>query len=134
MAGELNRSAILVAEDDPALRRLVCRFLREMGHPVLEASSGEEALHLASDHHDRIGLVLTDVRMPGMSGCELARAVLCAEPSVSVVYMSGYVDVELEPRAPLVRKPFHLAALAEAVRDALARAALRPLGQYRFCP
>ncbi len=128
MTGESTGPAILVAEDDPSLRRMVCRFLGDAGYTVVEASSGEEALPLAVDRRNRIGLVLTDIRMPGMSGCELAQAVRRDQPTVPVVYMSGYVDVDLEPNAPLLKKPFHLVALEEAVRTALAAPVPRPVG------
>jgi adenylate cyclase len=60
---------VLVVDDDPANRALLRAFLSAAGHGVLEAGSGEEALQLAE--RKRVGLVLLDVQMPGMSGFEV---------------------------------------------------------------
>ncbi|HZU85195.1 MAG TPA: response regulator, partial [Polyangiaceae bacterium] len=87
------------------------------------AASGPDALELAG-RLDGVALLLTDVRMPGMTGPELVERLSGREPSLRVLYMSGYVDdhlVDACQRAGVrfLQKPFNAALLAEAVRRAL---------------
>jgi len=62
---------ILVVDDDPGQRQLVAGYLRQQGYPVLLAASGEEAL--ASLGAQPVGMMISDVRMPGMTGLQLLR-------------------------------------------------------------
>ena len=82
--------AVLLAEDEPAVRRLVEGYLRAAGHTVLVAASGEEALAQARARPDRLDLLVTDVVMPGMNGRQLHEALLALHPGLPVVFMSGY--------------------------------------------
>jgi PAS domain S-box-containing protein len=123
---------ILVVEDEDAVRHFVVAALRSRGYTVLEASGGEQALHVAADHRGRIDLLLTDVVMPGMRGAELSTRLLQARPDTRVAFMTGYTDdatwrVAQETGHTVLAKPFTADALAGAVRQALER---RPLA-YR---
>jgi CheY-like chemotaxis protein len=114
---------ILVVEDEPDLRRLVCRMLEQFGYRALEAGSGEEACKRLAD--TAVDLVLTDVIMPRMNGVELARRLREAGNRVPVLFMSGQLDHpiarsgELPQGAALLAKPFTRERLCEKVRHAL---------------
>jgi CheY-like chemotaxis protein len=113
---------ILLVEDEDGLRGLVCGVLRERGYTVLEARHGREALALSRKHRGPIDLLLTDVIMPNMSGLELARRLAGERPPTRVLYMSGYSDSFHESPGACERvlpKPFAVAALEQAVREAL---------------
>jgi signal transduction histidine kinase len=115
---------ILVAEDEPAVLRVVIRILERNNYSVLAAPNGTDALALAADHG--FDLLLTDVVMPGISGLELAKQVRQTHPEASVLFMSGYIpDLagpghSLPANTGLVQKPFTERALLEAVRTAIA--------------
>jgi Response regulator containing CheY-like receiver domain and AraC-type DNA-binding domain len=92
---------------------------------VIEASSGAEALQHATESGGEISLLLTDIVMPEMGGSELAAAVRLVQPSVAVLYMSGYTDDEVFQRGLLadgmsfLPKPFTAVSLLGAVRKQL---------------
>jgi CheY-like chemotaxis protein len=94
-AADPSPRTVLVAEDEPALRRLVVLVLEEHGYSVLEAANGGEALELAEHHDGPVELLLTDVVMPGITGPEVAKRLRGARPGIKVVFMSGYYDSRL---------------------------------------
>jgi two-component system NtrC family sensor kinase len=112
---------VLVAEDDPAVRTMLQRLLRDAGFEVRTAKHGDEALGMALRTSGEFDLVVTDVRMPVMDGLELARRLRERWPGLPVLYISGY-DVELSAgslragsRDSLLRKPFDLDELLREV-------------------
>ena len=115
---------ILVAEDEPAVLRVVTRILQRNDYSVLAATNGTEALALAADHE--FDLLLTDVVMPGISGLELAARVRQTYPGASILFMSGYSPDLAGPGhalpvdTALVQKPFSEGTLLEAIRAAIA--------------
>ena len=115
---------VLVAEDEPAVRELVCQTLEQLGYTVLRAADGHEALDIL-ERQGPVHLVLTDVIMPVMGGRELAKRVSSFEPGTKVVYMSGYTDDTLafhglpEPGVAYIQKPFTPMALAKKLRGVL---------------
>jgi signal transduction histidine kinase len=121
--GTPGLETVLVVEDEDAVRHLAVESLRRHGYQVLPASSGEDALKVASTYDGTIDVLLTDVVMPGMKGPELARRLHALRPGVRILFMSGYAaDVvtagDLKDAA-LVSKPFSPASLSRAVRDIL---------------
>lgn len=118
-------ASILVVDDEAGIRGLVLKALRRANYEVIEAASAESALQVAAARGAPIDLLLTDVVLSGMSGPELARRMHAAQPSLKVLYISGYAPEEImrgpahPPGARLLAKPFTLAALLEAVREAL---------------
>ncbi|MEO8199968.1 MAG: PAS domain S-box protein [Gemmatimonadota bacterium] len=116
---------ILLVEDEVAVRRLARRVLRQQGYVVIEASSGREALRLAAEHPSQLDLLLTDVVMPGMSGPELAEQLRKEQPSLRVLYMSGYADEALGHHGVLrdglafLQKPFSPQDLTRRIRESL---------------
>jgi two-component system cell cycle sensor histidine kinase/response regulator CckA len=117
---------ILIVEDDPPVRLLAEQVLTRAGYHVASAATIDEALALA--RRDRFDLLLTDVVMPEMDGCQLAERVTAESPRTRVLFMSGYAATVLAERgvsgAPaLLQKPFSALGLTNAVRQALDSAA-----------
>ncbi len=111
---------ILIVDDDAPVRRFVDRVLREAGYQTTVASDGPEALGVATITGPP-DLLLTDVRMPGMNGDELARRLRAQEPDLRVLYLTGYSDQLFTERMVLwekeafLEKPCSVQALLEAV-------------------
>jgi two-component system, cell cycle sensor histidine kinase and response regulator CckA len=116
---------ILLAEDEIAVRTITTRMLKRLGHRVIEAANGEEALRLAEEHSGEFDLLMTDVVMPLMGGGELAQQVRARWPHVHVLFASGYTDETVVRRgalgegAILLQKPFDFVELAEKVTEVL---------------
>jgi DNA-binding response OmpR family regulator len=116
---------ILVAEDDPPVRRLIVQALRQQQFTVLEAADGEQARDLARQYDRPIHLLLTDLKMPRLGGVELARWLSFHRPGVRVLFMSGYATAP--PVADglgggagrFLQKPFTRHQLLEQIRSLL---------------
>jgi signal transduction histidine kinase/CheY-like chemotaxis protein len=117
--------AVLIVEDDDAVRHVAASALRRLGYAVDVAASGEEALQWLASRPASPALVLTDVVMKGMSGVELAAHARRAYPTLRVLFMSGYADSVLLRHGPIlggahfIQKPYTTTALGRKVRDAL---------------
>ncbi len=107
------KAAILVVDDDPEVREILAETLAEFGYRVLQAGTGEEALPML-EAPDEVGMVITDVRMPGMSGLEFVERARERHPALKVIVMSGYF-VSQSVGARFLKKPFHMHELASAV-------------------
>jgi CheY-like chemotaxis protein len=122
---EGGSETILLVEDEAEVRRFAAGALRQFGYLVLEASRGEEALHIAAQPGRAIDLLVSDVMMPGMKGPELAARMKVVQRGTRILFMSGYPDTEaLHASAPGMRftylqKPFGPEVLAAKVREAL---------------
>jgi CheY-like chemotaxis protein len=96
-------------------------FLAEIGYIVHEAEHGEAALAMQKSVNPQ--LLIVDFSMPGTNGAEVVKAARLVQPSLPILFVSGYADsAALEAAmgsAPLLRKPFLPAELATAVRAAL---------------
>jgi signal transduction histidine kinase/ActR/RegA family two-component response regulator len=109
---------ILVVDDDPDVRWLTVEYLREMGHFVAEADSGRAALAIL-ERGDPCDLIVMDQVMPGLLGTETVRLVKQTRPELKVLFVTGYADKFEGSGDALIMKPFTLATLTEAVRNAL---------------
>jgi PAS domain S-box-containing protein len=120
-----DQRTILVVEDEPSLRKLTRKTLRDAGHKVFEAADATQALELSRKTRESIDLLLTDVIMPGMSGKKLAEVLVAERMGISVLFMSGYTDGELATHGALqegtaiLRKPFTRDELLRQVESAL---------------
>jgi len=116
---------LLVVDDEATIRNLVSDCLSPLGYRVLMARSGQEALTLAESLSEPIGLLLADVVMPGMKGTDLAKSLKRLQPSVKVIYMSGYLDdtrlrMDVDDhRIEFIQKPITPRKLAQRVREVL---------------
>jgi len=118
-AGE--RLVVLAVDDDPLVLTNTVALLDELGHYVLVANSGEEALVILQRHPD-IDLVLTDEVMPGLSGSQLAQRMKELRSTAAVALVSGHADLHPSPgpdlaTLPRLAKPFTLAQLADFIED-----------------
>jgi CheY-like chemotaxis protein len=121
-----GRETVLLVEDEPAVRSLAVRVLRQQGYVILEATNGSEALRIVETQpHVAIDLVLTDVVMPQMGGQALVNLLRAKLPSVKILFMSGYPDRSfnqdgtLDANINFLQKPFLPGVLARKVRDVL---------------
>lgn len=116
---------LLLVEDEDAVRTLTRLTLQQSGYSVLEASNGEEAIRVATNHQAKIHLLVTDVVMPGLGGRVLAERLLSLRPEMKVLYLSGYTDDAvvrhgiLHEKVNFLQKPFSPNALAHLVREVL---------------
>ena len=118
-----GKQTILLVEDEEMVLKLVLRTLKKHGYHVLEARNARDALTICKKYGMSIDVLITDVRMPDLSGYDLTRAMksIC---SVPVIYVSGYADLEDNPgggESWFLSKPFTADQLLSAVRNALQR-------------
>ena len=119
---------VLVVEDDDAVRNFGISVLRQQGYQVLEASSGEQALHLAAGLHGQpVHALITDMVMPGIGGKELADRPKPLWPGIRVILASGYTENmsiqsgNLGSDEAFLQKPYSPRALAYKIREVLDR-------------
>ena len=111
----MSKVAVLVVEDIPQARATAVSIMQDLGCEVFDAYNGHQALKLLQAHPE-IVVLFTDVRMPGMSGPELAEAAQRLRPDLKIVLTSGYVGPKDVPsHLCFVPKPWRVDAIAEAV-------------------
>ena len=120
-AGKVSGS-VLVVEDDPDVRQLVSRALGEAGFDVVSAADADEAITMLR-REGPVGVLVTDLVLPGMTGAELAARARHEQADLAVVFMSGYGDEDKErpDSRPVLAKPFAPGELVRRVRDAMGR-------------
>ncbi len=116
---------VLIVEDDPKVRVLSVRRVRELGYVVIEVDNGKSALDLLDEDRE-IELVFTDIVMPGgMSGYELAQELRKTRPDIKVLLTSGYAEELVHPEVlakndlKVLRKPYRREELAQALHAAI---------------
>jgi CheY-like chemotaxis protein len=127
VASARGSETVLLAEDEPSVRRLARLALEGQGYTVLEAGTVEAAVRTAEVHPGPIHVLVADVVLPGLEGRDLVGAVTAARPGVRVLYTSGYTgDAVARSAGPgpgdaFLQKPFAPMALAKKVREVLDR-------------
>jgi CheY-like chemotaxis protein len=113
---------ILVVDDDPDVRELVGAVLTEASFTVVEAASADDALAVMPTVSDLL-LLLTDIRMPGMNGIELAERAKKTSPGLRVLFMSGYAaEYKIDTaRQDFISKPFQPRELLGCVYELIRR-------------
>ena len=120
---------LLVVDDDHANRVTLERLLTREGYRVLQAAHGREALELV--RQERVDLVLTDLKMPGMTGLDVLKAIKALDSDIEVVVMTAYGTVETAVEAmkegayDFVSKPLKRVEIQKAVGKALERRSLQ---------
>ena len=123
--GSVGSETILVAEDEPEVRSYLVETLRDLNYNVYETPDAASALALFNEKPFDIDLLLTDIVMPGMNGRRLAEEFLSRQPSIKVLYMTGYSrnaivhHGRLDPGVSLLQKPITQVMLARRVRELL---------------
>jgi PAS domain S-box-containing protein len=121
-----GRETVLLAEDEPQVRRLIHTVLEHAGYTVLVAEDGQHALRVAQSA-EHLDLLVSDVRMPHLGGVALARQLRASWPELRVLLMSGYPDIDAVSAQEsgvgdaLFAKPFGTNELLDRVRAALDR-------------
>lgn len=115
---------ILLAEDDDSMRRFLAKALENAGHEVAAYGRGDQAHEkLKGDVFD---ILLTDIVMPEMDGIELARRAADLDPTMKIMFITGFAAVALNPEnaapkeAKVLSKPFHLKDLVAEVERLMA--------------
>jgi signal transduction histidine kinase len=122
---EAGTETILVVEDEPDVRKIVCKLLALSGYSILEAAGPLEALELLAKNNKPVDLLLTDVVMPDMNGKELYEQIALQDPNIKVLFMSGYTHGVIDEGGILpdgvnfLQKPFAPAVLSSKVRKIL---------------
>jgi PAS domain S-box-containing protein len=120
----VHRATVLVVDDQEDVREVAAAQLEALGYDVVRAASGDTALDLL-DNCNAIDVLMVDYAMPGMSGIDLAQAVQSKWPALPVLIVTGYVDttrVEGQiPRARILKKPYRISELANAIKLLLKR-------------
>ncbi|MBO0904043.1 response regulator, partial [Jiella sonneratiae] len=113
---------ILAVDDDALVLMGTTAILEDLGHRVLEASSGTKALEILED--ERVDVVVTDQAMPHMTGLQLIARIHERHPAMPVILASGYADLPASAERDVQRlsKPFSERQLAEAIAASLATA------------
>jgi two-component system cell cycle sensor histidine kinase/response regulator CckA len=120
---QTGAGTVLVVEDHHALRKMTADILAGLGYSVIEAGDASQAEQAVSEYPGPIGLLLTDLMMPGLSGVDLFNRVAIAHPSIKVLFMSGYIPEDIGNRLPpgadlaFLAKPFTPEQLALKVAE-----------------
>lgn len=124
----MGPTRVLVVEDQVALRNLLEKYLHRMGFEVQSLSDPKAALERFLGSEPKFRLVVADMTMPVLSGEELLRAVLAADPNVRGILCSGYpvgttaLETDYPGRTEFLQKPFSPKALSEVVGKLLGKA------------
>jgi CheY-like chemotaxis protein len=116
---------ILAVDDDDLVLMNTCAMLEDLGHEVLEAHSGAQALQILRKA-DAVDLMVTDQAMPNMTGLQLAETALDLKPGLAVILATGYAELPpgADPSLERLAKPFTQGELAEAVVRAVGEQAV----------
>ena len=114
--------AVLLVEDQEAVRATIRQGLEAEGYRVLDTGSGENALRMFRAHGSEIALLVADVRMPGMPGPELAEQMRSLDAGLKVLFITGSIETDTigSSRDPVLQKPFRASDLAARIREVLA--------------
>ena len=122
-AGTAATPGILVVDDERTVREVVVRLLRRRGYDAFDAPDAETALSMLGADPGRVRAVITDDRMPGMQGHELAAVIRRIHPHVRILMVSGIAEGSRPDVGTAIRvlpKPFTAESLLEAVTALLA--------------
>ena len=109
---------ILVVDDEAGMREFLAAYFRAYNFPVITAACAEEALLIWEKRSEEIGAVVTDIVMPGMNGKALAEKLRSDRPGLKVIFMSGYLPVEIAEETldgEFFKKPFNPSDLLAAL-------------------
>jgi two-component system cell cycle sensor histidine kinase/response regulator CckA len=120
-----SAETLLVVDDEEMLVELLRRLLARNGFTALSAMSASEALEKFEAHRNEIGLVITDLMMPGMDGKALAAELLRRDPNVKILISTGFTspadidDLLASGARDVVMKPYQADKLLEKIRETL---------------
>src|SRR5215208_5212430 len=120
----MDPATILLVDDDDGVRRILRKVLEAKPYRVLESGQPRAACAIFDADPGAIDLLVTDLKMPGMSGQDVAEHVWSARPELRILFISGYTDHTYAeslngPRSRFLEKPFASDALLQHVADLL---------------
>ena len=119
-AAAIRPLTVLAVDDDRLVLMNTVAILEDLGHTVLEATSGQQALEVLRQHAT-LDLLITDQAMPHMTGLQLAQAVHAERPALPIILATGYAEVPADIALPKLAKPFFQEDLARAIAEAVGR-------------
>jgi len=134
----MKKNRILVVDDDHAMRLALSESLESCGYDIVAAENGREALELFKK--GKFDLVVTDMKMPGMTGIEVLRGVKKLSPEIPVILITAYgtvgtaVEAMKEGAAEFIMKPFSLDDLEAVVKHVLNTFTKKPLQKQEILP
>jgi PAS domain S-box-containing protein len=120
-----DKKTILLVEDEPDLLNICRRMLECKGYSVLSAATFGEAIRIAAENKGDIHLLMTDVVLPEINGCDLSKKIKLISPNIKTLFMSGYsaeiasCHTELNCREDFIQKPFSINTLFVALQKIL---------------
>ncbi|MBK5302072.1 MULTISPECIES: response regulator [Gammaproteobacteria] len=121
--GHLSDGLILVVEDDPLILEFLCEILQEEGFAVEPQVSADAASQFLEQHAPEVGLLLTDITMPGkLNGADLANQFGDRWPDKPIMIMSGFETPKssgVKHRVAFIKKPWAVGQLLDCVQNAL---------------
>ena len=129
-----GNQTILLAEDTDEIRHMLAEALYKNGYRVLEAGDGMEALKIIDSYAGSIDILITDVRMPLLSGLDLIRDLKPRRPGTRVLAISGWTDAVLDPGIPFLQKPFTLTTLLWKIDEIVAEGTSTALLTEAYLP
>jgi CheY-like chemotaxis protein len=122
VADPIKGCRVLIVDDDPLVAMGTSAMLEDLGHSVIEASSGAQALKVL-ETDSNIDLVITDQAMPGMTGTELIKKIREQRPALPIILATGWAELPNNPvpEVPRLSKPYRQEDLAAAINRVLAR-------------
>jgi CheY-like chemotaxis protein len=108
---------VLLAEEDPVVRGMLERLLKQGGYDLIIAEDGQDAFQKHTDHKGRIDLLVCTVQMPGLTGSDLARQMRLTRPELRVMLTSSYPQglLILDTGWQFIQKPFVRKVLVEKI-------------------
>jgi DNA-binding NtrC family response regulator len=108
---------VLVVDDEPFIRKLAKTILKKAGFEVITAKDGKEGLEVYTEQKDEIDIVVSDIRMPKMTGLEMYKEILKVNDKVRLVLCSGYPeDVPMVKDNFFIQKPFSIDTYLNSVK------------------
>ena len=116
---------VLIADDEEAIRDITTSLLERVGFRVITAADGFETVDLYTEHPEEISVLLMDINMPRLNGLEAALRIRHINPTVPILFMSGYPREQVmnrfgqQPHTDFIKKPFQSAELTAAIRGVM---------------
>jgi DNA-binding NtrC family response regulator len=120
-----TRETVLLVDDDLTILKLIKRFLEKNGYTVLSATMPHEAIRIAEQFPETLDLLITDVVMPEMNGCDLSIKISTICPRVKTLFMSAYTAENIarhgvfEKNTHFIRKPFKMDTFIKLIESML---------------
>ena len=128
---EVRAARLLIVDDEPQIRDMLAEFFADEGYEVVIAEDVPTALRLLSD---RVDAIISDIRMPGMTGIDFLKSVRGVNPNLGVFLITGYptletvVDARVHGAVAYFRKPIDLDDIQRRIRAFLAIPKVAPDG------